>query len=103
MRNSDINLHGINSERVTSHDVRCQDTGSEESAREEVACGGHADVEMDAWSHTKTRWAVSSESIIDQTYQIRKTGFLLANAMFLCGYLIRPKEDNGVETALGCS
>ena len=35
----------------TSNDVRCRDTGSEESTREEVRCGGDDDDTMDEWSH----------------------------------------------------
>ena len=35
----------------TSNDVWCRDLGSEESAKEEVGCGGHEDVKMDEWSH----------------------------------------------------
>ena len=53
--NSDINLQGQNLERMntfkTSNDVRGRDLGSEESAREEVGCGGNEDVKMDVWSH----------------------------------------------------
>ena len=33
------------------HGVRCRDTGSEESSREDVGCGGNEDVEMSEWSH----------------------------------------------------
>ena len=35
----------------TSNDVRCRYTGSEESTKEEVGCGGNEGVKMDDWSN----------------------------------------------------
>ena len=35
----------------TNNDVRRRNMGNDESAREEVGCGGNEDVKMDEWSH----------------------------------------------------